>query len=63
MTSSFEKPNTNESFWSMTVISTSSGTSSDKVVASSSPANPAPRINTLFIATSIVRPGRPASPA
>src|ERR1700722_8666379 len=47
--SSFVKPNTKASLWSMIVTSTSSGTSSDSRVASSRTANPAPRITTLFM--------------
>src|SRR2546423_9770671 len=46
MTSSFEKPKTNASFLSISVTRTLSATVSDSRVASSRPANPAPRIPT-----------------
>src|SRR5204862_8011864 len=46
--SSFENPNVNESFWSISVTRTTSGTESDRRLASSKPPNPAPRITTCF---------------
>ncbi len=42
ITSSFEKPNTKPSLWSISTTSTSSPNSSDSRVVSSSPPNPAP---------------------
>src|SRR3954470_5738031 len=46
--SSFENPNVNESFWSISVTRTSSATESESRPASSSPPKPAPRITTCF---------------
>src|SRR5258706_47004 len=51
MTSSFEKPKLNESFWSTSVTRTSSASVSESRVASSRPAKPAPRIRTCRLAT------------
>ena len=53
MRSSFEKPNTKASLLSTMVTSTSSGTSSDNMVASSRPAKPAPSMSTVFIRISV----------
>jgi hypothetical protein len=47
--SSFEKPNVKPSFWSISVTWTSSATESESRLASSSPANPAPRITMRFM--------------
>ena len=44
--SSFENPKMNESFWSTRVTRTSPANDSASRVVSSSPPNPAPRINT-----------------
>jgi hypothetical protein len=46
MTSSFEKPKTKASLWSMSVTSTSSATSLDSRVDSSRPPKPAPKTTT-----------------
>ena len=46
--SSFENPNVNESFWSISVTRTSSASESESRLASSNPPNPAPRITTCF---------------
>src|SRR5690348_799470 len=58
--SSFEKPNVNESFWSISVTSTSSATESDSRLASSNPANPAPRITTCFFTREDLTPSGPS---
>jgi hypothetical protein len=65
--SSFENPKLKESFWSMSVVRTSPARDSESRVASSSPAKPAPRITTCFIAVTTItrtavelRPLRPA---
>ena len=50
--SSLEKPNTNASWPSMMVTSTSPSRSSESLVASSNPANPAPKIKTVFMRSS-----------
>src|SRR5579862_5238736 len=61
MTSSFEKPNTNASLRSTSVISTSPPSSSDRRVVSSSPPNPAPRTSTRTRPPYTSGPGRPAA--
>src|SRR5437773_4046634 len=54
--SSFENPNVNESFWSISVTRTSSATASESRPASSRPPNPAPRITTCFMLPTLRSP-------
>src|SRR2546423_1927364 len=63
MTSSFEKPKTNASFLSISVTRTLSATVSDSRVASSRPANPAPRITTRRWLGVTVGEATPLTPA
>src|SRR6266571_139088 len=51
--SSFEKPNVNESFRSISVTRASSASESERRLASSRPPNPAPRITTCFTRATI----------
>src|SRR5438132_5298436 len=51
--SSFENPNVNESFRSISVTRTSPASESERRLASSRPAKPAPRITTCFTRATI----------
>src|SRR5436190_13600577 len=51
--SSFEKPKVKASFWSISVTRAASGTESESLLASSNPPNPAPRIRTCFMPSTL----------
>src|SRR5438093_7085037 len=55
--SSFENPNVNDSFWSISVTRTSSASESERRLDSPKPPNPAPRITTCVFRHATISSG------